>query len=220
MLSLRLKTIESMVDPGKVVADIGTDHALLPVELVKSGKVDKVYAVDNKSGPYLRAMQYIKEQGCQDKITAILADGLTAVSDDADCWVIAGMGYDTAALILSQPTSIRQGQQLIVQVNHGVERMRRYLCDHGWQITDERIIFEAHYYQIIKAAKMKSVIRLKNEDISFGPILRNEKSPIFVQYWESEAEKLQRIVERLDRKNKRAQELQKQISSIVNMLNG
>jgi tRNA (adenine22-N1)-methyltransferase len=61
MLSLRLKTIEKMVDPQKIVADIGTDHALLPVQLVLSGKISKAYAVDNKIGPYQRAVSHIKQ---------------------------------------------------------------------------------------------------------------------------------------------------------------
>ena len=220
MLSLRLKTIEEMVEADKIVADIGTDHALLPVELVLSGKIKKAFAVDNKSGPYLRAQQYIRASGCDRYITAMLSDGLTSVPEEADCWVIAGMGYDTAAMILDQPKKVNMNQLLIVQVNHGVSNMRKYLMSNCWQIMDERIIFDVHYYQIIKAVKVKAIVRLKPDDIEFGPLLRKEKNAVFTAYWQLQMQKLQNIVDQLDRSSKRGQQLQKQIHTIKGMLNG
>lgn len=220
MLSLRLQTIQSLIEPDKVVADIGTDHALLPVELVVSKQIQKAYAIDNKVGPFQRAKQYVREKNLEQSITVLLGDGLSVVPIDADCWIIAGMGYDTAAMILDQRSTIPVGQQVIIQVNHGVDRMRKYLGEHSWQILDEKIIFEDHFYQIIKAEKMKSVIRMKFEDITFGPMLRKEKNSTFVEYWIAQQEKLQKIVDQLDRKSKRALELSKQISAIQHMLNG
>ena len=220
MLSLRLKTIEELVETDKIVADIGTDHALLPVELVKSGKIKKAYAVDNKSGPYLRAQQYIQLSGCEGSIEAMLTDGLTNVPDEANCWIIAGMGYDTASMILDQRNDVNIGQQLIVQVNHGVNNMRKYLMNNKWQIIDERIVFDVHYYQIIKAVKTKFMFRLKPQDIEFGPLLRKEKNTVFTAYWHLQIQKLQKIVDQIDHNSKRSLQLQKQIHSIKTMLNG
>ncbi|PKM87557.1 MAG: hypothetical protein CVU85_05670 [Firmicutes bacterium HGW-Firmicutes-10] len=220
MLSLRLKTIENMVESGVIVADIGTDHALLPVQLVLSGKISKAYAVDNKSGPYQRALSYIQSKNCEDSVIAVLADGLTSVPQEANCWIIAGMGYDTAAMILDQRFEVKTGQQLIVQVNHGVDNLRKYLMTKGWQIIDEQIIFELHYYQIIKAVKVKSIVRLKPDDITFGPLLRKEKNSVYTEYWILQMQKLQKIVAQLDHGSKRAQQLQKQIHTIRDMLNG
>jgi tRNA (adenine22-N1)-methyltransferase len=220
MLSLRLRTIENLVEPGRIIADIGTDHALLPVELVLSGKVKKAYAVDNKNGPFMRAQQYIKASGCEALVEAMLSDGLSSVAEDADCWIIAGMGYETAAQILDQRPQVQVNQQLIIQVNHGVDNLRKYLMNNKWQIIDERIIYDAHYYQIIKAVRVNSVIRLRTEDIDYGPLLRKEKNSVFTEYWLFQIQKLQKIVNQLDRGSKRAQQLQKQINSIKNMLNG
>ncbi len=220
MLSLRLKTIENLVEHGKIIADIGTDHALLPVELVLSGKVKKAYAVDNKNGPFLRAQQYIKASGCETLIEATLSDGLSSVAEDADCWIIAGMGYETATQILDQRPQVQANQQLIIQINHGVDDLRKYLMNNKWQIIDERIVYDAHYYQIIKAIRVDSVVRLRTEDIEYGPMLRKEKSSVFTEYWQFQMQKLKKIVNQLDRGSKRAQQLQKQINSIKNMLNG
>ncbi|MCT7788661.1 MAG: class I SAM-dependent methyltransferase, partial [Lactobacillus crispatus] len=50
-MNLRLNTLAKMVDPGSRVADIGTDHAYLPIELVKNGKIDYAIASDVAEGP-------------------------------------------------------------------------------------------------------------------------------------------------------------------------
>ena len=38
-ISERLKTVASFVTEGMRVADIGTDHAYVPIYLIKSGKI-------------------------------------------------------------------------------------------------------------------------------------------------------------------------------------
>ena len=83
-----------------------------------------------------------------------------------------------------------------------------------------RSVYDAHYYQIIKAIRVDSVVRLRTEDIEYGPMLRKEKSSVFTEYWQFQMQKLKKIVNQLDRGSKRAQQLQKQINSIKNMLNG
>jgi tRNA (adenine22-N1)-methyltransferase len=98
--------------------------------------------------------------------------------------------------------------------------MRKYLMNGSWKIIEEKIIFDIHYYQIIKAVKVKSVVRLKPDDIDYGPLLRKEKNSVYTEYWRLQMLKLQKIVEQLDRSSKRSQQLQKQIHSIKNMLNG
>ena len=55
-ISKRLETIASMV-PKSVVADIGSDHGKLMIELFNSGKITKGYAVENKKGPYNRLVK-------------------------------------------------------------------------------------------------------------------------------------------------------------------
>ena len=51
MLSKRLREVAKFIDKGKVVYDVGSDHALLPCFLVQEKICDRVYACDNKQGP-------------------------------------------------------------------------------------------------------------------------------------------------------------------------
>ena len=99
-LSKRLQTIYDMVQGPCVVADIGCDHGLLPIALVKNGKCDKAYACDIRKGPLSRAEEAIQMMGLQNQIITKLTDGLQGLEDDVEVVIIAGMGYDTIRNIL------------------------------------------------------------------------------------------------------------------------
>ena len=93
-MNLRLNTLAKMVDPGSRVADIGTDHAYLPIELVKNGKIDYAIASDVAEGPLENAKNDIAAAGLTEQIETRLGSGLETVTDadQIDTVVIAGMG--------------------------------------------------------------------------------------------------------------------------------
>ena len=100
-LTERLKTISSMIR-GRVCADIGTDHALLPCYLILSGKAKKCYACDIAVGPLERAKMNIEKYGLEDKIETVLYNGISPeIARLCDSIVIAGMGGNMIADILS-----------------------------------------------------------------------------------------------------------------------
>ena len=78
-LSKRLQTVVSLVTPGKTFADIGTDHAFVPIELVKSGRCPKGLACDVRPGPLSGAEEHIRQSGLSDRIGTRLGDGLPAL---------------------------------------------------------------------------------------------------------------------------------------------
>ena len=94
VLEERLAQIGQMVDSGSRLADIGTDHAYLPIALVKKGKIDFAIASDVARGPLENAKQDIKQANLEDKIETRLGSGLETLtqSDQIDTVVIAGMG--------------------------------------------------------------------------------------------------------------------------------
>ena len=91
-----------MVKQGMILSDIGTDHAFLPIMLVKDGTVPKAYACDITEGPLSIAKKNIAHEGLNDRIQPILSDGFTHVPYDVQCAVIAGMGCDTIISILER----------------------------------------------------------------------------------------------------------------------
>ena len=102
ILPKRLSLIASMVDRGAVVADIGTDHAHLPIYLVNNNVCPSALACDIKESPLETGRQNIVLCHLEDKIQTRLSDGLSNIkSNEADTFTIAGMGGDMIIHILS-----------------------------------------------------------------------------------------------------------------------
>ena len=54
-LSKRLSVIAGLVTPGGRVADVGSDHGYLPIDLVRRGICPGAIAIDVGKGPLARA---------------------------------------------------------------------------------------------------------------------------------------------------------------------
>ena len=154
MKDKRLSIIADMVD-GRCLADIGTDHAHLPIELVKRGKIERAFACDINLGPLSAAQENIKKSGLSEKITTVLADGLTGISPaDADVIVIAGMGGMTVIDVIRQwEKQLFNGKQLILQPMKNQPELRKYLLENGFDILSETAVLDKnHCYTIMDAA--------------------------------------------------------------------
>ena len=75
-LSNRLLACASLVRPGELVADVGTDHGHLPVYLLEQGICTHVIAGDLREGPLSAAKASAALAGVQEHITFRLSDGL------------------------------------------------------------------------------------------------------------------------------------------------
>lgn len=148
MLSPRLATVAELASPCTVLADVGTDHARLPVFMIQQGLCSRAYACDVNDGPLQRAASAVAEAGLTDVIATVKSDGLHAVSKDYDALVIAGMGGDLIARILYECPPV-EGARLILQPMTKPETLRRYLFRHGYSILRERAVSEGEKSYII-----------------------------------------------------------------------
>ena len=140
-LDERLSLAASFVRPGKRFADIGSDHAYLPIHLVLSGKTDIALASDINAGPVESAIQNINTYGVQDKVSAICSDGLAGAYDfSPEDIAILGMGGELIEAIMSRAEWVRnEGIRLILQPMTHAESLYTYLCSNGFSIVDEGI---------------------------------------------------------------------------------
>ncbi len=139
---------------GRTVADIGTDHAYIPIALVESGRCGRAFASDIHHGPVERARRNVAEHGLSEKITVLCVPGLQSTEfADCDDIVIAGMGGEMIASILKEGRDrIRANARLILQPMTKPERLRAYLWEHGYRTTDERAVYEGErIYQVFAA---------------------------------------------------------------------
>ena len=101
VLSRRLTAIKEYVTPGYVLADIGTDHALLPVRLLMEGKIPRAICCDIGRGPLERAREHLELYHVDHLAETRLSDGLSALEPgEADSVLIAGMGGELTVRIL------------------------------------------------------------------------------------------------------------------------
>lgn len=152
-LSERLKMVASLVSEGSRVADIGTDHAYIPIFLVQEGKVPSAIAMDVKQGPLKRAEEHIKEAGVKDTVIVRLSDGLQNLgADEADAAVLAGMGGALMIRILQSNWEITVSlKECILQPQSEVASVRAFLLEKGFSFLKEEMVCEdGKYYPMMK----------------------------------------------------------------------
>lgn len=199
-LSKRLEAIHDMVSFSNVVADIGSDHALLPIALVQSGKVTRAYASEVNEGPYDMSVRNIEKYGLTNYITAVLSDGISELEADVNCITICGMGGNLICDILdSNKDKLEHVKEIIIQPNNNEETARIWLVNNGYDIDDEKIVFEDNvYYEVIKAVKKVPERRYSKEELYFGPILLANKSEEFVGKWIKYKEYLNKVLSQIN----------------------
>lgn len=154
-LPKRLQAISQLVEKGALVADIGTDHALLPISLVQNGICERVIASDIAVGPLKSADKNIMAYSLQDNIKTVLSDGLeNIVQFNPQNIIIAGMGGETIRDILAASEYPKSsGALLILQPMTHSELLRRFLIENGYSIQSETVVREQHRFYIVLTAR-------------------------------------------------------------------
>ncbi len=152
-LSKRLNAAASLVRQGAYIADVGTDHAYLPIALCLEGKVRGGVASDINEGPIFCARQHINEYGLNKKIDTVLCDGLDKIETyRPDDILILGMGGELISDIISRAEFTKNKNiRLILQPMTHPEVVRRFLLGNGYDIVEELLVEEEKIYQIICA---------------------------------------------------------------------
>ncbi len=163
-LTPRLAAAIPYIRPGRLVADIGTDHAYLPIALCEAGictpqitptgDILAAIAADINRGPVERATVHIAAAGLSDRIKTVQTDGLTGLEDyDPADVLVFGMGGELIVSILeAAPWVRRAGRRLVLQPMTHAEDLRAYLSAAGYAIVGETLAREGErIYQIICA---------------------------------------------------------------------
>lgn len=204
----RLFAVAELVKKSYSVADVGTDHAYVPVYLVLSGKCEKALAMDINNGPLLRAEENIRKFSLGEKISTRLSNGLKNISDgEVDTVIIAGMGGILINNIIENDKErLTSVKRFILQPMTAVEETRRYLSENGFAIENERLAKEGNkIYTIISAVRGemkiekeidyyigKSLIESKDEflpELIDGKIYEYEKAVKSIQNTDNEEAK-------------------------------
>lgn len=183
-LDSRLSLCADYVRNGSKLADIGTDHAYLPVWLCRIGRCQSAIAADINSEPLKRGSATIIEAGLDSVITTRLSDGLKMIDDnEADDIVIAGMGGELIAKILGDWQFAKNSDKhFILQPMTKSEELIKWLCQNGFKILQQDCCIAAKKcYTVLLAAYCGEVIHT-DELFPYIGILRPHKNPTHLQF--------------------------------------
>lgn len=229
MISKRLQYIIDIMDRFDIVADIGTDHGYIPVNLIKNCKASKVIASDISKKSLQKAKYYVKQNNMQDCIDTRLGNGIDILkTDEADSIVIAGMGGVLISDILKKDYDkkfIKNTPVLILQPVQQVKELRYYLYENNFKIIDEHIIKDLEkIYHIIVAKKHfekdEHYLNLKHcKDVymEFGIINLQKKQQLLSDIMKLKIEKIKEILNILNEKSvdeNRIEQLSKELEDM------
>lgn len=149
----RLKVCADMVSRNGIVCDVGTDHAYLPAYLIENNICDYAIASDINEGPLKFAQQTIIKYHIEDKIRLLKSDGLKNIpSENVSDVVIAGMGGETIAEIISGTQWLKSGVNLVLQPMTRAGYLRKWLYKNGFEIAEEKAVIQDRFiYTAIRA---------------------------------------------------------------------
>lgn len=222
-LSRRLAALSEWVPQGARFADIGTDHALLPVYLAGSGKISFAVAGDVNAGPVEAAKRQVAEAGLAGLVSVRHGDGLTVLEPgEVDTVCIAGMGGSLMVRLLEAAGERLKGVNTLILSPHVAEEaVRRWLTDHGFVLDREALLEEdGVIYTMLRAEReadrheadrrngelygtgaLAPCVRSVSKPLLFemGPLLIRQGGAAFRRKWEQEIAKREQIIGQMKR---------------------
>ncbi len=158
-INKRLLSCASLVRPGSVLGDIGTDHGYLPIYLLSKNLISGAVLSDINEGPLSKAEANVKKAGLADSVTLRLCDGAAALGNlGITDYCIAGMGGELIASIISAAPQLFCGDiRLILQPMSKPEVLRSYLYDSGFTVEREVYSVDDGKYYVCLLAKYDGI---------------------------------------------------------------
>ena len=193
MIDSRIQAVLNFVEKNSRVADVGTDHGYLAIELVKNSVASYVVASDLNAAPLDAAKKNIAAAGLSDFIETRLGDGLKVLREgEVDTICIAGIGGALIAEILNEsPQVLKSARQLILQPMNAIEKLQAWLINNNWYVADiELAEVGGIIYEIISAVK---------DSAKVAAVTKKEKSPLLKKFTAQKISKLQRVLDEMSK---------------------
>lgn len=182
-INARLKKIGDLVEANSFCLDVGCDHALLDIYLVRQNKNIKAVASDIAEGPAEQAKRNIKREHLENEIEVRLGEGLSTYTNDINTVIISGMGgRNIIGICKKNLKNFKKVDTYIISPNNYQEDVKRFFCKNGFFIQNEEFVKDKRFiYQIIIFKKGKKSYSKK--EYFFGPVFLIKKGPLFREYY-------------------------------------
>ena len=169
-------------------ADIGSDHAALPLALLRAGRAERVIIVEKTAGPLEVARLAVRRCGLEARAELRLGDGLAPLWPHELASVsLTGMGARTMLGILERGRAAgRVPEWLVTQPNDDARRLRLWAGANGYHLVAERLAPGFWRYPVLRFE------RLTGPDsayaglpaaaaLAYGPHLLRQRHPLLLQ---------------------------------------
>lgn len=227
-LSKRLTAVAELVTAGGRTADIGTDHAYVPIWLVQNGRIPSAIAMDVNSGPLERARAHVIQNHLEGQIELRLSNGFASLAPgEVDAAVIAGMGGGLLIRILQEGGDVvRTLKECILQPQSEIEKVRAFLLEEGFSFIREDMVEEdGKYYPMMKVVppeqpnvkSRRSTESWNETELRYGKLLLEDKNQVLHDFLLREIRIKNEILNSLEkndseRAEKRKNEIRKELA--------
>ena len=187
-IDARLLSAASFVREGAIVADIGSDHAYLPIYLVQNKRAVRAVAADINAGPIENARLNVEAAGLSRLISLELCDGLHGIEKYSPTdIIICGMGGELIERIITEaPYAKNGGIRLILQPMSKQEILRAYLLREGYNIIDEKLSKDDGRTYVCICAEYDGAVReYSDAELLLGRHNIERREPLFYDLLES-----------------------------------
>lgn len=192
-ISERLRVIGDLIPDNSFVLDIGCDHALLDIYIVKKNKNIKTIASDINKGPLEIAKENVKKYNLENKITLKQENGLNAYENGIDTIVLSGLGTTTIIDILNKRKEVLKNiKNLVISSNNDYYKLRKNITKLGFKIKEEKIVLDKNkYYPVILFVPGKE--KYNYYELKYGPVLLEKRERVYLDYLNIRKNKLVEI---------------------------
>ena len=183
-LSPRLLKIARLLPKSKSLADIGTDHAYIPVWALKNHITDFAVASDINKGPLERARENVLKSDLSEKVSLRIGPGLSTVTPgEAETIIIAGMGGILISDILAAAKDVvSEAKCLILQPMTAIKELREYISQNSFTLTGEYLVREDEKIYTIIALVPGGKTTYTEKELILGKGLTSTSPELFDAY--------------------------------------
>ena len=173
-ISDRIRVICSAVTPGETIADIGTDHAYVPLILYQKNISPDVIMCDISADSLSKARDSFESAGIDMSDSSFrVGDGLAVIDKgEVNALIIAGLGGVTIVDILSYDIDkLRSFKKLILQPRNNSGPLRKFLYEYGFDITRDILVKEGKFSCEVIVAEI-------NTELTIEPVSNCSRVPL------------------------------------------
>ncbi|MFC6591958.1 tRNA (adenine(22)-N(1))-methyltransferase TrmK [Deinococcus lacus] len=183
-LDARLEAVLSLIQ-ADTHADIGTDHAGLPIRLVQLGRVRRCIGIELNAPPLALARRQVARAGLSGQIDLRQGDGLAPLQPgEAESVSMTGLGAGTIAAVLERGRQAgRLPARAVVQCNDSPLSLRRWARVAGYWLSAETLAHGHWPYPVLALTRAAGTDPAYGDlpleaALRFGPRLLRERHPL------------------------------------------